>query len=429
VSLPDVQTPKSQNSPLVVVKDLAASATETAETVSGDAPVATPPAPPSTTVAAHGRRWGKPLVVAITILVLIAGAVGGTLIAMTKSVTITVDGQTRVISTLAGSVRGALEAAGLTAGEHDVLAPALDQPVTDGSAIALNRGRLLTVTIDGSTREIWTTARTVEAALAELGQDSRQLSLSADRSRELPLEGFSLTAATLHTVTLTDGTAAATTLVTPAATVSDLLVGQQIALGAQDTVTPALDTPLADGAAVAITRTVVSTAVENEPIAQPADVSTEDPNLDKGTTTVTVTGSAGTAAVTYQVTTVNGAQTDKVEVGRVTTVEPVATQISVGTKTSLTWVGNQVFFNDTEFGVNWDGLAMCESTHNPKAVNANPSAGLPTYGLFQFDLPTWASVGGSGNPVDATPEEQIMRAKLLYQSRGLEPWACRNAAR
>ena len=87
-----------------------------------------------------------------------------------------------------------------------------------------------------------------------------------------------------------------------------------------------------------------------------------------------------------------------------------------------------MFFDDTEFGVNWDGLANCESTHNPRRVNANPSAGLPTYGLFQFDLPTWASVGGSGNPIDATPEEQIMRAKLLYQMRGLEPWACAYAA-
>ena len=61
-------------------------------------------------------------------------------------------------------------------------------------------------------------------------------------------------------------------------------------------------------------------------------------------------------------------------------------------------------------------------------MNANPSAGYPTYGLFQFDLPTWASVGGSGNPVDASPQEQLMRAKLLYQSRGLGPWACAYAA-
>ena len=99
----------------------------------------------------------------------------------------------------------------------------------------------------------------------------------------------------------------------------------------------------------------------------------------------------------------------------------------MGSKSTLDWQGSRVFFHDTEFAVNWDGMAFCESTNNPKAVN-NPSGYLSTYGLFQFDLPTWASVGGSGNPLDASPEEQLVRAKLLYQSRGLEPWLCGYAA-
>ena len=148
----------------------------------------------------------------------------------------------------------------------------------------------------------------------------------------------------------------------------------------------------------------------------------------KGTSKVVQQGKPGTELVTYRVTSVNGRQTAKVESGRTTVAAPVGTITHIGTKTTFTYVGNEVFTNDTSFGVNWDGLANCESTHNPKAINANPSAGLPTYGLFQFDLPTWASVGGSGNPMDATPEEQLMRAKLLFQQRGLEPWACRDAA-
>jgi len=374
-----------------------------------------------------GRR--RPILVAATAALVAGTVVGGTLIGMTRSVDISVDGAVVEVSTLSGTVAGALSAAGLSAGEHDVLAPAADARISDGGQISLNRGRLLTLSIDGQSRQVWTTATTVDDALAQLGENSDDFALSADRGREIPLDGFSLSAATLHTATVTDGTAAPVTVATPATTVADLLTAQGITLGAQDTVSPAPETAVTDGTSVAVTRTVVSTVVESEPIAQPADVTTEDPNADRGTTTVNVQGAPGTAAVSYQVTTVNGTQTAKVEVGRTTTVEPVATQISVGTKTTLTFVGNQVFFNDTEFGVNWDGLAFCESTHNPKAINANPSAGLPTYGLFQFDLPTWQSVGGSGNPIDASPEEQIMRAKLLFQSRGLEPWACRAAAK
>src|SRR5664279_1773207 len=49
---------------------------------------------------------------------------GATAASLAKTVTITVDGQQRQVTTLAGSVDGALSSAGLQAGEHDVLARA-----------------------------------------------------------------------------------------------------------------------------------------------------------------------------------------------------------------------------------------------------------------------------------------------------------------
>ena len=64
-------------------------------------------------------------------------------------------------------------------------------------------------------------------------------------------------------------------------------------------------------------------------------------------------------------------------------------------------------------------LAQCESGGNPRAVNP---AGY--YGLYQFSLDTWASVGGTGNPIDASPEEQTMRAKILQQRSGWGQWGC-----
>lgn len=67
--------------------------------------------------------------------------------------------------------------------------------------------------------------------------------------------------------------------------------------------------------------------------------------------------------------------------------------------------------------LNWGALANCESSGNPRAVNP---AGY--YGLYQFDLSTWNSVGGSGTPSNASASEQTYRAKLLYQQRGRSPW-------
>jgi hypothetical protein len=66
----------------------------------------------------------------------------------------------------------------------------------------------------------------------------------------------------------------------------------------------------------------------------------------------------------------------------------------------------------------WVALRNCESGGNYQAVS--PS-GLYR-GAYQFDLGTWATVGGSGDPVLASPAEQDHRAQLLWSQRGSAPW-------
>ena len=64
-----------------------------------------------------------------------------------------------------------------------------------------------------------------------------------------------------------------------------------------------------------------------------------------------------------------------------------------------------------------EAIAACESGGDPQAVNA---AGY--YGKYQFDTGTWAAVGGSGNPAQASEAEQDYRAALLYSRAGASPW-------
>ncbi len=406
---------------------------ESADNVGGPTPPESDStAPSSSTVsssAAAAPRRGlrrKVMLVAAAGTIGLLAVGGGTAAAMAKHVTITVDGEQQQITTLAGSVQGALSSAGLQTGAHDVLAPAADTQIADGAQIALERARLLTLTINGQQRDVWTTADTVDEALQQLGEDPNTLQLSADRSRQIPLTGLTVTANDLHTVSLSDNGAAAVAVQTGALTVADLLAGQNITLAATDTVTPDVSTAVTDGLQVTVTRIAVTTTTETVDV-PPTDQQIDDPAIDKGTTVVAVAGTPGKQDVVTQVTTTNGVETGRQEVSRTTVTEATPNQVHVGSKSTLDVQGSRVFFHDTEFGVNWDGLAYCESTNNPHAVN-NPAGYLSTYGLFQFDLPTWATVGGSGNPLDASPEEQLMRAKLLYQSRGLEPWLCGYAA-
>jgi hypothetical protein len=63
------------------------------------------------------------------------------------------------------------------------------------------------------------------------------------------------------------------------------------------------------------------------------------------------------------------------------------------------------------------GLRACESGGNYATDTGNGF-----YGAYQFDLGTWASIGGSGNPAAASPAEQDYRAALLWRARGSAPW-------
>ena len=72
----------------------------------------------------------------------------------------------------------------------------------------------------------------------------------------------------------------------------------------------------------------------------------------------------------------------------------------------------------TTGGLNWCGLAKCESGLNPNAYNP---AG-PYYGLYQFDQQTWTANGGAGSPSGKSIAEQTAVAWTLYQARGAAPW-------
>jgi hypothetical protein len=65
-----------------------------------------------------------------------------------------------------------------------------------------------------------------------------------------------------------------------------------------------------------------------------------------------------------------------------------------------------------------ESIAACESGGDPTAVSADGSY----HGKYQFDLGTWASVGGSGDPAAAPEAEQDYRAALLYSRGGSSPW-------
>ena len=341
----------------------------------------------------------------------LVGLVGGTLafFLAQKAVTVTVDGQARTVGTYADTVGELLEEEGLEPASHDVLLPAAHQSVEDGDTVVLNRARPLELTVDGVSREVYVTALSVDEALEQLGYRAEGLVLSASRSERLPLDGMELIITTPKQITLVaDGQERVVS--TTAATAGDLLAEEGIALSETDRTSLYPEQALLDRMRLQVFRVQVSEVPVPSEI--PFErVETPDPNAFEGDETITTPGQPGEQVTTYRVTVTDGVETGRVELSSEVTREPVAEQVTVGTKA-------RPANSPTADGLNWAALAACESGGRPDAVSASG-----TYrGMYQFSQQTWNSVGGVGDPAAASADEQTYRAQLLYQRSGAGQW-------
>jgi resuscitation-promoting factor RpfB len=349
-----------------------------------------------------------------------------------KTVTLTVDGASRTVDADADTVQALLADEQVPVTSRDIVAPGLTAPLKDGQQVVVRYARPLTVTVDGLKRTYWTTALTVDDALNVLSIRADGARLSASRSMPLGRQGLVLAISTPKTVTLTaDGRSRAVT--TTAQTVAQLLAEQGVAVDGDDKLSVGAGDAVVNKLAVTVTRISHrrTALVETVPF---GTVRTTSSRLYAGQTKVVTQGKPGSRRAVYDVVRTDGKKTAQTFVSATLVSAPVDQVVEVGTKpkpkpaTPTTTSGSGKgsgsgggggSVGGGVDGLNWPALAKCESGGNPRAVNP---AGY--YGLYQFSLATWHRVGGSGNPIDASPAEQLYRAKLLYKSGGAGQWGC-----
>ncbi|WP_343243878.1 ubiquitin-like domain-containing protein [Streptomyces sp. SID13726] len=341
----------------------------------------------------------------------VAFLAGGTsaFVAKDKAIELTVDGTPRTLHTFADDVTELLAQEGVAVGSHDVIAPAPGERLSSGDEVAVHYGRPVRLTLDGQRREVWTTARTVEGALEQLGVRAEGAYLSTSRSRRIGREGLALDVRTERSVTvMADGRAR--TIRTNAATVGEAVEEAGVTLSGMDTTSVAPGSFPRDGQTVTVLRITGTKEIREEriPFREKRD---DDPSLFKGTEVVEQAGVPGVRRVTYSLRTVNGVRQKPRRIRTEVVREPRDQVVKVGTKPMPTSVQGADHLN-------WQGLAHCESGGRPNAVDPSGTYG----GLYQFDTRTWQGLGGSGRPQDAPAAEQTFRAKKLYVRRGASPW-------
>ena len=357
----------------------------------------------------------SPLLYAVVAALLATLVIGGVMaIARQKSVTVDVDGERISLTTMTTDVEGAIKAAGYSVKERDVVAPALDANISDGDTIILRRAREVNLTVDGQARTVWTTALTVDEALAQL-QIANDVHTSASRSQRLPLDGAALDVLNPRVVRLADAGGSFGDVRLAAPTVGEFLAAKGAPLEQQDTVVPAANTPLTDGLEITVTRNRTVDKVETMPLAPPENI-IKDETMNMSRRVEETPGTPGVQDVTFAVNMVNGKEVGRNQVSANVTVPAQPKTVRVGAKP-----GTEV--PPVKDGAIWDALAQCEATGN-WAINT----GNGFYGGIQFDQNTWERQGGlkyAPRADLATREEQIAIGSITQQRQGWGAWpAC-----
>ena len=364
---------------------------------------------------------------AAVVTTLVAGAVGVS--HLDKSVTLSVDGKTSTVHAFGSTVGDILSKQDIRVGSHDVVVPAPGAAVSDGQKVVVRYGRKLTVTIDGTTREYWTTATTVDAALQELGIRADSAKLSASRSQTLGRQGLVLSVTTPKDVVVrVDGKNLTGT--STGATVGDVLTELGVRQDSDDRVKPGLTTAVTDGLKIAVQRVTAAQVKATQVV--PAPVTRKsDSTLYKGQTKTLKAGSDGAKVVTYKIIKVDGKVESKKAIGSTVTEQPVARVLAVGTKSRPSTPAPSAG-NTSGAGINlsnaamWDRIAQCES-----GGNWSINTGNGYYGGLQFATSSWLANGGDdfASRADlASRAEQITVANRYYAKSGLGPWGCAHAA-
>ncbi|MDT4900703.1 MAG: resuscitation-promoting factor RpfB [Pseudonocardiales bacterium] len=250
-----------------------------------------------------------------------------------KSVHLVVDGKAATVQTTAADVGQVVRANGYSVGQHDLLAPSADSSVHDGMRVVLRKGRLLRLNVDGKSTSVWTTAPTVQEALAQLGYSTSDF-VSVSRARRLPLRPTDIAIRTPRLVTvLHDG--AHDQVTTTDSTVGQLLAEIGITVGKYDRVSPAVTTAVQPGQLIKIQRvgrrTVVRTKTLNFPTTRKSDAT-----LAAGSTRIITPGRDGKAAITYSVVYLDGKAIGETKLKSVVLAQPQTQVVNVGTKPTVT---------------------------------------------------------------------------------------------
>jgi uncharacterized protein YabE (DUF348 family) len=358
------------------------------------------------------RPRKKRAILALNIAVLMV-LVGGTAAygALSKTVTVLLDGRSDTVRTFSGSVTDVLESKDVELRPDDKLNMAKSGDVTDGDTIKVDFAKPVTVAVDGSAREGTVHDNTVGDVLDRYDvKPAEDAYVSVSRSARIPRSGMEIVVSNPKELTVkADGDTKRITSSAPR--VEDALKEADVSLDRDDEVEPGRGALVSEGDKLKVTRIEMIDKTETVDVDPPVEYK-PDADLEKGTTKVLEAGKAGKAREAVLITKADGKQRSRLVLTSEELEKPVKKVVARGTAEAPSVASNSV----------WDKIAQCES-----GGNWHINTGNGYYGGLQFSAATWHSVGGPGLPHQNSRETQIKYAKILQQRSGWGQWGCAHA--
>lgn len=361
-------------------------------------------------------------------VVLVAG--GGLVAAgvFGQKVVLDLEGDRTEIRTTSATVEEFLQEQGVTLRAEDLVEPVASADLDDVETVKVRYSKPIGITFDGETTEDITHELTHRDALVDLGLEAHEDAyVSAPLDSKIPRNGSELVVSNPKELMITaDGQDQSVSTTAP--TVQEVFDEAGVTVGELDEVTPALDSFVTQDAALKVVRIERVTRTETAEIDFSEEIQNDD-DLIVGEREVITRGEPGAEETEVELVLADGEERERTVVSRSTVREPVNQVIKVGTRqpeptptptpapaAAAAAPATSSGGSTASAGV-WDQLAQCES-----GGNWSINTGNGYYGGLQFSAATWASVGGSGLPHQASREEQINRGQILQSRAGWGQW-------
>lgn len=257
------------------------------------------------------RKHSYRTLVATSLAAALMGGLSGLVVSQQdKTLTLSVDGQTRVIETDADTVSAALASAGVEVDSTTVVTPSPSEELEDGTSVSVRYAKPFRVVADGATVSTTVTAVTVEDALTVLELTPREGAyLSEDLDAQIPREGMELVVSNPKKLTLVAKNKKKT-VETSAVTVGAFLREQAVNVDSNDELSDELATFTKPGLTVEVVAIDVRQKKERVESKLPVKVR-EDATLLEGETRVLEKGSPRVVEKTLRLTFADGEVSDR----------------------------------------------------------------------------------------------------------------------